>query len=132
VLLGLGAALLVGCGGSGLSEGDIKAALAKAPLAYHFRAEQYGGNGAVVGGTATDGRATVTFEVVSGSPTIEHPIFRQDRNDIDRFQRASGNGYTVTFNLPRSVETSKRQAPVANAIEGALCERMNSCGGPAG
>jgi hypothetical protein len=52
--LGLGAALLAGCGSSALSEDDIKDALGKTPSTYHHRAEQYSGDGAVVGGTATD------------------------------------------------------------------------------
>ena len=51
-LSGMGAALLAGCGSSALNEGDIKDALGKTPLTYHYRAEQYSGDGAVVGGTA--------------------------------------------------------------------------------
>jgi hypothetical protein len=133
-LLGVAIAVLVfvGCGSSGLSESEIKDALAKAPLTYRYKTERYSGDGAAVGGAATDGRATVKFEVVSGQPTIQDPIFRQDKDDIDRFQRSAGNGYTVTFNLPKTREASKRQAPVANAVEDAMCERVNDCGGPAG
>jgi hypothetical protein len=133
-VLGMAIALLafVGCGSSGLSESEIKDALAKAPLTYRYKTEQYSGDGSAVGGAATNGRATVKFEVVSGQPTVEDPVFRQDKDDIDRFQRSVGNGYTVTFNLPKTREASRRQAPVANAIEGAMCERVNDCGGPAG
>lgn len=132
VLLVVGVALLAGCGQSGLSEGEIKQALEKTPLTYRYKDERYSGDGAAVGGTATNGRATVTFEIVFGEPTIENPIFPQDRNDIDRFQRSSGDDYTVTFNLPRTLEAGKRQARVANTVEGAMCDRMNDCGGPAG
>jgi hypothetical protein len=129
-LVGLAA---VGCGSSGLSGSEIKEALEQRPLTYHYRDENYSGDGAAVGGTATDGKATVTFEVVSGNPRIENPIFPQDKNGIDRFQREVNEaGYTLTTNLPMTRAAGERQSPVAVAIETAICERTESCGGPAG
>lgn len=75
----------------------------------------------------------MTFEIVFGHPTIQDPIFPQSKDDIDKFQRAVNEaGYTVTFNTDHSLRQGRRQAPVANAIDGALCDRLNSCGGPAG
>jgi hypothetical protein len=88
-----------------------------------------------VGGTATNGRARVTFEIVFGHPRIKDPIFPQGfrNHDIDKFERGVNEaGYTVTTNLPHSLRQGWRQAPIGNAIEGALCDRLNSCGGPAG
>jgi hypothetical protein len=124
---------LAGCGSSSsLSESEIKHALATQPLTYNYRHVDFSGDGAAVGGTATDGKATVRFEVVFESPEIRNPLFPQDKNDIDRFQRGAGNGYTITFSLPKNRRVSRLQAPVANAIDGAICSRINDCGGPAG
>lgn len=75
---------------------------------------------------------TVRFEVVFGSPEIRNPLFPHNKNDIDKFQRGAGNGYTITISLPKNRRLSRLQAPVANAIDGAICSRINDCGGPAG
>jgi hypothetical protein len=128
----LGLVAVGGCGESSLSESEIKHALENQPLTYHYRAENYSGDGAVVGGTATNGKATVRFEVVAGEPEIKNPLFPQNRNNIDKFQRGTGTGYTITFSLPSNRKLSRLQAPIANAIDGAICSRVNDCGGPAG
>jgi hypothetical protein len=123
-LLGFAA---VGCGSARLSESEIKQALERQPLTYHYSDERYSGDGAVVGGTATNGQATVTFEVVFGEPTIQDPIFPQSRDNIDKFQRGVNEaGYTLTFNRAPSLREGRLQAPIANAIDGALCDRLNS------
>jgi hypothetical protein len=97
------------CGSADLSESEIKQTIERVPLKYHYRAEHYSGDGAVVGGTATNGQATVTFEIVFGKPAIQDPIFPQDNRNhrIDEFERAVNDaGYTVTFdNAP-----NRRQA----------------------
>ena len=123
---------LVGCGSSSaLSESEIKQALAKQPLTYDYRDEQYSSDGAVVGGTASKGRAVVTFEIVSGKPEITDPLFPQDSNSL-KIQRGVTKDYTVTFNLPPGSAAGRRQAPIANEIDGAVCELRDDCGGPAG
>jgi hypothetical protein len=129
-----------GSGGSGggsseplseLSEPQIKDALATLPYTIKYRPEQFTGDGAAVAGTASNGRTSVQFEIVSGTPEIENPLFPQGNVGLSA-QRAVNDAYTLTVPNSHGWEESKAKAPLINDIGGALCELADTCGGPAG
>lgn len=132
--------VLAGCGsdsadqsqaGASLTESQLRNALDQLPLSIDYHDEQYSGNGTAVGGTATDGRASVKFEIVSGHPDIKNPVFPQRDLGI-HVQRGVGNGYTLTFNVPPTLAADKQQAAISVPIELAVCRLAKNCGGPTG
>lgn len=116
--------------GSSLSTDQVRGALQSVPAAITYRAEHYTGGGSVVAGTATRDGTSVKFEIVSGHPHIDDPLFPQGNIGL-RAQRGVTDEYTVTFDLPQSPQDEKPHARLANDIEGAICELAKTCGGPA-